>query len=472
MLTGDKMQTAQNIGKTCGLIRSGMIIECCEVKRKATKEDATSFLQTDSECFKEVEARLNEIKDSFAANTSQLPCVVIDGGTLRYIIRNLDEYGDVYLEKIKEFGITEEYILSIKDLFLDISSKCRTVICCRADPLQKANVVRSMKQKYNTVTLSVGDGANDVSMIMEANIGVGIYGEEGMQAVQAADVSLGEFQFLERLILRHGRLNYLRQCEMIHYFFYKNLVFTIPQFFFLFMNAYSGQTIYDDWYLTFYNLFFTALPLLFRAIYEVDVDMPDASSEELAEAHSLTYLRGRSNEIFTYQRFFYWIFIGLIHGLIAFGVPFLALESQILTVDGYNSDLWSYSIISFSCVMFMVSVKFIMTTRVWNHFIFIAITIFSVFVYVLFIFCYDYVYMTWIYKTMSLVAKAPVFYICVMFTSFLVILLDEAIHIFRLIFYPYLSEALAAEMRKKNMEIAPFSPLLSTKEVTTKGKDN
>lgn len=93
---------------------------------------------------------------------------------------------------------------------MDISSKCRTVICCRADPLQKANVVRSIKQKYNTVSMSVGDGANDVSMIMEANIGVGIYGEEGMQAVQAADVSLGEFQFLERLILRHGRLNYYR----------------------------------------------------------------------------------------------------------------------------------------------------------------------------------------------------------------------------------------------------------------------
>ena len=193
-------------------------------------------------------------------------------------------------------------------------------------------------------------------------------------------------------------------------------------------------------------------------MYEVDVDMPDASAAELAEAHSLTYLRGRSNELFTYQRFFYWIFIGLIHGLIAFGVPFLALESQILTVDGYNSDLWSYSIISFSCVMFMVSVKFIMTTRVWNYYIFLAISVFSVFVYILFMFCYDYVYMTWAFKTMSLVMKAPVFYICIMFTSFLVIILDEAIHICRLIFWPTLAEALASEMRKQNKEVAPEEP--------------
>ena len=181
MLTGDKMQTAINIGKTCGLIRSGMQVECCEVSRRKVEGD--DILKAESECFKDVEARLKEIKETFAANPSQIPCVVIDGGTLRYIIRNLDEYGDDYLEHIKKYSVDEDYILSIKDLFLDISSKCRTVICCRADPLQKANVVRSMKEKYNTVTLSVGDGANDVSMIMEANIGVGIYGEEGMQAV-------------------------------------------------------------------------------------------------------------------------------------------------------------------------------------------------------------------------------------------------------------------------------------------------
>lgn len=90
------------------------------------------------------------------------------------------------------------------------------------------------------ITLSIGDGANDVSMILEAHIGVGLYGNEGMRAVQSGDFALGEFQYLWRLILVHGRLNYLRNAELILYFFYKNLVFTLPQFYYAFRSAYSG----------------------------------------------------------------------------------------------------------------------------------------------------------------------------------------------------------------------------------------
>jgi P-type E1-E2 ATPase len=122
------------------------------------------------------------------------------------------------------------------------------------------------------VTLAIGDGANDVSMIMEAHIGVGLYGNEGMRAVQSGDFALGEFQFLWRLLLIHGRLNYLRNAELILYFFYKNMVFTLPQFMYAYINGYSGQTIYDDYYITCYNMVFTALPLAAKAIYDQDVN--------------------------------------------------------------------------------------------------------------------------------------------------------------------------------------------------------
>ena len=80
----------------------------------------------------------------------------------------------------------------------------------------------------NLVTLAIGDGANDVSMILEAHIGIGLYGNEGMRAVQASDYALGEFKFLWRLLLVHGRMAYVRNCELILYFFYKNIVFTLP----------------------------------------------------------------------------------------------------------------------------------------------------------------------------------------------------------------------------------------------------
>jgi phospholipid-translocating ATPase len=47
------------------------------------------------------------------------------------------------------------------------------------------------------MTLAIGDGGNDVSMIQEANVGVGIAGKEGMQASRAADYVLGQFRFLQ-----------------------------------------------------------------------------------------------------------------------------------------------------------------------------------------------------------------------------------------------------------------------------------
>ena len=111
-------------------------------------------------------------------------------------------------------------------------------------------------------------------MIMEAHIGVGLYGNEGMRAVQSGDFALTEFKNLWRLILIHGRLDYMRNAELILYFFYKNMVFTLPQFMFAYINGYSGQTIYDDYYITCYNMIFTALPLLAKAVYDYDVN-PD-----------------------------------------------------------------------------------------------------------------------------------------------------------------------------------------------------
>jgi magnesium-transporting ATPase (P-type) len=138
-------------------------------------------------------------------------------------------------------------------------------------PIQKAEVVRIVRVRLNKITLSIGDGANDVPMIKTAHIGIGLFGEEGMGAVLASDYALPEFRMLWRLLLVHGRWNYIRISEMILYFFYKNMLFTIPQFIFAFYCGFSGQTIFDDIYITLYNLTFTSLPLVVRAVLEQDV---------------------------------------------------------------------------------------------------------------------------------------------------------------------------------------------------------
>ena len=66
------------------------------------------------------------------------------------------------------------------------------MICCRVSPLQKALVVKLVKDSLHTMTLAIGDGANDVSMIQAADVGVGIRGEEGLQAVNASDYAISQ----------------------------------------------------------------------------------------------------------------------------------------------------------------------------------------------------------------------------------------------------------------------------------------
>lgn len=145
--------------------------------------------------------------------------------------------------------------------FLDIASQCKAVICCRVTPLQKALVVDLIKRTKNAVTLAIGDGANDVSMvkgrgwyssfwsankietsfIIAAHIGVGISGKEGMQAVLASDYSIAQFKYLERLLLVHGRWSYYRISKFLKYFFYKNFAFTLCHYWFAFFCGFSAQ---------------------------------------------------------------------------------------------------------------------------------------------------------------------------------------------------------------------------------------
>lgn len=127
------------------------------------------------------------------------------------------------------------------------------MICCRVTPLQKAMVVELIKKNKNAVTLAIGDGANDVSMIKTAHIGVGISGQEGLQAVLASDYSIGQFRFLERLLLVHGRWSYYRMSKFLRYFFYKNFAFTLCHIWFAFFCGFSAQVFPSYYWYFFYR---------------------------------------------------------------------------------------------------------------------------------------------------------------------------------------------------------------------------
>ena len=146
---------------------------------------------------------------------------------------------------------------SIKDLFLDIISKCRTVICCRCAPIQKSEMVHFVKQ--NTInlgysTLAIGDGGNDVNMIKEASIGIGLFGKEGYQAAFNSDYAISKFKYLSRLLYYHGRFSLMRNSYFILYFFYKSILYAMPHFWLLFYNGYSSSIIYDDAQFLIYNV--------------------------------------------------------------------------------------------------------------------------------------------------------------------------------------------------------------------------
>ncbi|RVE54299.1 hypothetical protein evm_001126 [Chilo suppressalis] len=219
----------------------------------------------------------------------------------------------------------------LEEKFLDVVLQCRSVICCRVTPLQKAMVVELIKKSRKAVTLAIGDGANDVSMIKAAHIGVGISGQEGMQAVLASDYSIAQFRFLQRLLLVHGRWSYYRMCKFLRYFFYKNFAFTVCHFWFAFFCGFSAQTVFDEMFISVYNLFYTSLPVLALGVFEQDVS--DTTSLQFPKL----YAPGHTSQLFNKTEFIKSTLHGCFTSLVLFLIPYgtykdgLAPDGKILS---------------------------------------------------------------------------------------------------------------------------------------------
>lgn len=156
----------------------------------------------------QIEAGLKQVSDSPKDSPAKQDyAVVIDGETLRFALQD-----------------------SLKPLFLDLTTQCATVVCCRVSPAQKAQTVKLVKDGKKAMTLAIGDGANDVAMIQEAHVGVGIAGLEGAQASMSADYAVGQFRYLTKLLLVHGRWCYKRVAVFHEVFFYKNAIWTFAMF--------------------------------------------------------------------------------------------------------------------------------------------------------------------------------------------------------------------------------------------------
>jgi phospholipid-translocating ATPase len=156
-------------------------------------------------------------------------------------------------------------------------------------------------------TASVGDGGNDVGMILEANVGIGIVGKEGKQASLASDFSIDEFQYLRRLLLWHGRLSYKRSSVLSQFIIHRGLIITVIQALFSVIFFFVAIPIYNGFLMLGYSTIYTSLPV-FSLVFDIDVD---AKSVMKFPPLYQTLQKGRS---LNGKTFFVWTFKSIFQG--------------------------------------------------------------------------------------------------------------------------------------------------------------
>jgi len=226
------------------------------------------------------------------------------------------------------------------------------VICARVSPKQKARVVEMVRRaRPGIVTLAIGDGANDVPMIQTANVGIGIFGLEGKQAVMSADYAVGQFRFLKPLLLVHGRWQYRRIAKVIVYMYYKSAVQVLPNFWFGFVTLFSGQFMYYDLMYQTYNAFYTFTPILIFALFDQD------ASAETALSTPTLYLDGIKCVHHSTLIFWAWMCEAGVHSVAITLIPSLSLQYGEILEYGKAAGVYDYGLIIFFSVIVVVTVR-------------------------------------------------------------------------------------------------------------------
>ncbi|XP_038562061.1 phospholipid-transporting ATPase ID [Micropterus salmoides] len=348
VLTGDKLETAMNIGYSCNMLR----------------DDMNEVFIISGYTLLEVQQQLRSAKEHIL-------------GVSRVISAGDVQMKDVTADDVFEETLIAEYALVInghslthalepqlEHVLLDVACLCKTVICCRVTPMQKAQVVELVKRHKKAVTLAIGDGANDVSMIKTAHIGVGISGQEGMQAVLASDYSFAQFRYLQRLLLVHGRWSYFRMCNFLYYFFYKNFAFTLVHFWYGFFCGFSAQTVYDQWFITLFNIVYTSLPVLAMGLFDQDVN------DQNSLRYPSLYKPGQQNLLFNKCQFFLCTVQGVCTSFLLFFIPYGAFSVMVKEDGSHLSDQQAFAVTIATSLVIVVSVQIGLDKHYWtavNH---------------------------------------------------------------------------------------------------------
>lgn len=300
MLTGDKQSTAIQIALLCNFISSEPKGQLLFINGK-----------TEEEVFRSLERVLLTMR--ITSSEPKEVTFVVDGWALEIVLKRYRE------------DFTELAILS------------RTAICCRVTPSQKAQLVELLKS-CDYKTLAIGDGGNDVRMIQQADIGVGISGREGLQAARAADYSIGKFRFLKRLILVHGRYSYNRTAFLSQYSFYKSLLICFIQILFSFFSGISGTSLFNSVSLMAYNIFYTSIPVLTSVL---DKDL----NEKTVMQHPQILRYCQAGRLLNPSTFAGWFGRSLYHAMVVFLITVHAYadeksEMEELSMVALSGCIW------------------------------------------------------------------------------------------------------------------------------------
>ncbi|KXJ22396.1 phospholipid-transporting ATPase IA [Exaiptasia diaphana] len=336
VLTGDKQETAINIGYACRLLTDKMkLLICTDETLDGTRE------------------WLNEhLRQMGRYGTNARPP------------KNEEDYALIITGKNLLYALTDELKLS----FLDLALACKAVICCRVSPLQKSQVVKLVRNHVKeSITLAIGDGANDVGMIQAAHVGVGISGAEGLQAASASDYAIAQFRYLNKLLFVHGAWSYQRLAKLILYSFYKNVCLYVIELWFALENGFSGQILFDKWCIGIYNVIFTSVPPLAIGLFDRTV-----SSDSMLQYPKL-YKTSQNAEIYNTRVFWMWIFTSVYHSLLLFYLPALMLKHEVPYKSGLVTGEWHLGNVVYTLVVITVCLKAGMELDAWNWVCYVSI---------------------------------------------------------------------------------------------------
>ena len=375
MITGDKQETAVNIAVSCDLIQHVDDVMMVNVDEKSEgaaahaarliEESITALCSRYSDVIGQKVTSIEDIPDTWRAGE-----LAVDGPTLTFVMADED----------------------MRRKLAQLAARCSGVVVSRSSPSQKAAIVKNMaeyemnkaagnsiglvrwykryRQRLRGKMLSIGDGANDVAMLQTADVGVGIMGKEGRQAVNNSDYAFSQFRFLVPLLLVHGSLSYYRLSRLIKYSFYKNIAFAFVMFYYQFYNGFSGQALVDSITAAMFNVVFTALPILLLSV----LDRPVGDLHAFVRYPQLYDKRG-SRSLTTASFWKSGVLQGIMHGAVAFFIPYYSI-----TTSGSSNitDVYSIGRVAFVALLGSVTLEVALVARYWTW-VFFWVTLLSYF---------------------------------------------------------------------------------------------